>query len=90
MTVATKIDSVDPAQPLEITSLRGDVRVRPPRSRRALGVGAAGVAASGVAFAAAANHCEYFLQVAETAAPHLTRSDQGQWLARLDADIASR
>ena len=27
MTVATKIDSVDPAQPLEITSLRGDVRV---------------------------------------------------------------
>jgi len=41
------------------------------------------------ALAAAANHCEYFLRVAETAAPHLTGSDQGRWLARLDADIAN-
>jgi predicted ATPase/class 3 adenylate cyclase/Tfp pilus assembly protein PilF len=41
------------------------------------------------ALAAAAKHCEYFLQVAETAAPHLTGPDQGRWLARLDADIAN-
>jgi signal transduction histidine kinase len=55
MTVATKIDSVGPAQPLEITSLQGDVRVKAPRSRRAVGVGAVGVLASGVAIAAAVN-----------------------------------
>jgi predicted ATPase len=41
------------------------------------------------ALAAAANHCEYFLRVAETAAPHLTGSDQRRWLSRLDADIAN-
>jgi predicted ATPase/class 3 adenylate cyclase/Tfp pilus assembly protein PilF len=41
------------------------------------------------ALAAAANHCEYFLQVVETAAPNVTGSDQRRWLARLDADIAN-
>ena len=41
------------------------------------------------ALAVAANHCAYFLRVAETAAPHLTGSGQGRWLARLDADIAN-
>jgi hypothetical protein len=40
------------------------------------------------ALAAAANHCDYFLGVAETA-PHLTGPDQGRWLARLDADLAN-
>jgi signal transduction histidine kinase len=55
MTVATKIDSVEPATPLEITSLRGGAGVRPKRSRRAVGVGAVGVVASGVAIAAAVN-----------------------------------
>jgi predicted ATPase len=40
------------------------------------------------ALAAAAKHCEYFLRVAETAAPHLTGPDQGRWFARLDADFA--
>ena len=34
----------------------------------------------------AAAHGEHFLRVAETAAPHLAGSDQGKWLARLDAD----
>jgi predicted ATPase/class 3 adenylate cyclase len=41
------------------------------------------------ALAAAATHCEYFLRVAETAAPHLTGRDQGRWLAQLDADLAN-
>jgi predicted ATPase/class 3 adenylate cyclase len=41
------------------------------------------------ALGAAAKHCEYFLRVAETAAPHLTGPDQGRWLARLDADLAN-
>jgi predicted ATPase/class 3 adenylate cyclase len=41
------------------------------------------------ALAAAANHRDYFLRVAETAAPHLTGPDQGRWLARLDADLAN-
>jgi len=31
-------------------------------------------------------HLEYFLQFAETAAPHLIRPEQLEWLARLDAD----
>ena len=54
MTVATtKIDSAGPAQPLEITSLRGSVGDRSPRSRRASGVGAVGVVASGAAIAGA-------------------------------------
>jgi predicted ATPase/class 3 adenylate cyclase len=34
-------------------------------------------------------HCRYFLSVAEQAAAHLSGSDQGQWLARLDADQAN-
>ena len=38
------------------------------------------------AAALAAAHCEHFLGVAESAAPHLTGPDQGKWLARLDAD----
>jgi predicted ATPase/class 3 adenylate cyclase len=37
----------------------------------------------------AAAHCQHFLAVAETAAPHLAGPDQGQWLARLDADRAN-
>jgi len=31
-------------------------------------------------------HLEYFLQLAETAEPHLIRSEQLEWLARLDVD----
>ncbi|HEY6275927.1 MAG TPA: adenylate/guanylate cyclase domain-containing protein [Streptosporangiaceae bacterium] len=38
------------------------------------------------AAALAAAHCEHFLGVAESAAPHLTGPDQGKWLARLDHD----
>ena len=45
-------------------------------------------AVDGEADAVAAAHCAHFLSVAETAAPHLTRLDQGKWLARLDADQA--
>jgi len=41
------------------------------------------------AAAAAAAHCQYFLALAEAAAPHLSRSDQGRWYARLDADHAN-
>jgi predicted ATPase/class 3 adenylate cyclase len=41
------------------------------------------------ALAAAAEHCAYFLRVAEAAAPHLTGPDQGRWFARLDADQAN-
>jgi len=32
------------------------------------------------------HHLEYFLNLAETAAPHLIRPEQLEWLARLDAD----
>src|SRR5437870_13243719 len=53
MTVATKIES-QPAQPLEITSLRDEVRMRPPRSGRSFSVAAVAVLASAVAIAAAA------------------------------------
>ena len=38
------------------------------------------------AAALAAAHCEHFLGVAESAAPHLTGPDQGNWLAGLDLD----
>src|SRR5439155_10918377 len=53
VTVATRIES-EPATPLEITSLRGEVRARPPRSRRAIGVAVVGALASAAAIAAAA------------------------------------
>jgi predicted ATPase len=36
-----------------------------------------------------AAHCEYFVSVAEQAAPHLTGPDQGRWYARLDLDQAN-
>jgi predicted ATPase/class 3 adenylate cyclase len=39
--------------------------------------------------AVAAAHCQYFLDVAEAAAPHLTGPDQGRWLARLDTEQAN-
>jgi len=39
--------------------------------------------------AVAAAHCAHYLLVAETAAPHLTGPDQGEWLTRLDADQAN-
>ena len=51
--MATKIES-QPAQPLEITSLRGAIRTRPPRTGRSFGVAVVAVLASGVAIAAAA------------------------------------
>ena len=38
------------------------------------------------AAAVAAAHSQHYLSVAELAAPHLTRSEQGTWFARLDAD----
>jgi predicted ATPase len=37
----------------------------------------------------AAAHTEYFLSVAERAAPHLTGPDQGRWFRQLDADQAN-
>jgi len=39
--------------------------------------------------AVATAHCEYFLALAEAAAPHLTGSGQGMWFARLDAEQAN-
>ncbi len=41
------------------------------------------------AAAVAVAHCQHFLEVAETAAPHLEGPDQGTWLARLDAEHAN-
>jgi len=41
------------------------------------------------AAAVAAAHCAHFLAVAEAAAPYLTGPEQGDWLARLDADQAN-
>jgi predicted ATPase/class 3 adenylate cyclase len=41
------------------------------------------------ATAVQAAHRAHFLDVAETAAPHLTGPEQGSWLARLDADQAN-
>ena len=37
----------------------------------------------------AAAHSEYYLSVAERAAPHLTGPDQGSWFRQLDADRAN-
>ena len=37
----------------------------------------------------AAAHCQYFLDAAEAAAPHLTGPDQSRWLARLHAEQAN-
>jgi len=47
------------------------------------------LAEAGEAGAAAAAHCAHYLSVAETAAPHLTGPEQGEWLARLDAGQAN-
>jgi predicted ATPase/class 3 adenylate cyclase len=44
---------------------------------------------TGEAAAVAEAHCEYFLSVAETAAPHINGPGQPEWLARLDADEAN-
>jgi predicted ATPase/class 3 adenylate cyclase len=41
------------------------------------------------AAAAAAAHSQYFLALAEAAAPHLEGPEQGRWFARLDADHAN-
>ena len=41
------------------------------------------------AAAAVAAHCQYFLALAEAAAPHLYGPEQGRWFARLDADHAN-
>jgi predicted ATPase/class 3 adenylate cyclase len=41
------------------------------------------------AAAAVAAHCQYFLALAEAAAPHLEGPEQGRWFARLDADHAN-
>jgi predicted ATPase/class 3 adenylate cyclase len=41
------------------------------------------------AAAVAVAHCTHYLSVAETAAPHLSGPDQGNWLARLDTDQAN-
>jgi predicted ATPase/class 3 adenylate cyclase len=41
------------------------------------------------AAAAVAAHCQYFLALAEAAAPHLEGPKQGRWFARLDADHAN-
>jgi len=41
------------------------------------------------AVAAAGAHCQYFLALAEAAAPKLAGPDQARWFARLDADYAN-
>jgi predicted ATPase/class 3 adenylate cyclase len=41
------------------------------------------------AAAAAAAHCQYFLDAAEAAAPHLSGPEQGRWFARLDTEQAN-
>lgn len=44
------------------------------------------LAAAGETAAAASRHCEWFLALAEQAAPELTGADQGRWLDRLDIE----
>jgi predicted ATPase/class 3 adenylate cyclase len=46
-------------------------------------------AGQGDAALVAAAHGEYYLRVAEQAAPHLTGPDQGRWFRQLDADRAN-
>jgi predicted ATPase/class 3 adenylate cyclase len=46
-------------------------------------------AGGGDASRVAAAHSEYFLSVAERAAPHLTGPEQGHWFRQLDADRAN-
>jgi predicted ATPase/class 3 adenylate cyclase len=41
------------------------------------------------AAAVEAAHCQHFLALAETAAPHLAGPEQGRWLARLDTEQAN-
>jgi predicted ATPase/class 3 adenylate cyclase len=41
---------------------------------------------AGESYALRDRHVEYFLNLAETAEPHLTRPEQMEWLAQLDAD----
>src|SRR5262249_48958863 len=46
-------------------------------------------AGGGEAAAVAAAHCAHYLSVVETAAPHLSGPDQGEWLAWLDTEQAN-
>ncbi len=46
-------------------------------------------AGNGEAAAVGVAHCQYFLDAAEAAAPHLAGPDQSRWFARLDAEQAN-